>query len=148
MFVTARSPSFVSTRKGTGPGESKVVRLDGVQTCLPWFVMTYRRDDSQTSCWETICTARADDLLNHVKDFPKAYIAQLLYMAPPRQGTGGMWCRHQIRMIESGRCDSVVVSLFTDDTGHEFCFDAPHIEARLVTHRTPVLRVRREFYFD
>lgn len=148
MLFTARSPAFAPVLREADPQTNNVVRTEHFSAHQPWLVLTYLRHSALTASWETLCAVTEQALLDHLRDLRSIQIAQLLYMAPPRRGPKKRWARHQIRLIERGRSGISHVSVYTDDRGEQFCFDAPAVDPETVTHRRQVLNVCPYQYFD
>jgi len=148
MLVTARSPAFIQPAGATGPGAATTLRAAALKGHRPWFVLTYLMEHDESGAWETICTQDLNDLLLHLKDRPKAKLAHLLMMAPPRCGTKGKWSRFRIDRIERGKFDGGDVLVY-HIAGHDLaCFDAPDVVPDEVKQRKSVLHIDWFNHFD
>lgn len=147
MLFTARSPAFETANPDQEGGLSSLVRTLGLPAHRPWLVLTYLLQQPLISSWETVCAGSSDDLLTHVKQLRGVAFAHLLYLAPPATPQG-KWARHQIRLIEQGRSESMTVNVFSDERGRAFCFDRPDVDPEDVQQKRVLLRLRPYIDFN
>lgn len=142
MLFSARSENFVVPLNSIANESKGVVRSIGRSLHRPWFVATFMHVNGQANWWETVCTAREEDLVHHLKQCRNVRFATVNYMAPPHPARSEHWSSHRLHIVEKGVYQGSEVTIYTIDGMERHCVEFPHASLDQVTAQRIILDVR------